>query len=123
MRKPSNDEAGERMVPDGGEMVMIAVDALVGTIAMIVVLFEMIKLSALKPPNWTADAAVKLVPLITTLVAGRPFVGEKLVNLGATKKLVAVEITFVAVLKLCVAPNFDIRTSGPEVTPVGAVTS
>ena len=40
------------------------------------------------PLKVTAVAFVKLPPLITTAIPGKPLVGEKLVSTGATKKLV-----------------------------------
>jgi hypothetical protein len=119
--KLADDWAGEKMVPAGGEMIIGAVDTLLATIARIVVLLEIIKLRAGTLPKATAEAAVKFKPVMTTLVFGRPLVGEKLVIAGATKKFVAEVMTLLEVLKSCVGPNLDIKTRGPEVTEVGAV--
>src|SRR6185437_1560746 len=83
--KVSAESACGRIVPDGANTVILAVDALAGTVTRIVVLLEIVKSGALMPPKFTADAAIKFVPLRTTLVVGRPFVGEKLVSFGATK--------------------------------------
>jgi len=94
------DDAGVNTVPDGDDTTIWAVDALVGTVALIVLLSTTVKPSALALPNATLDAAIKFVPLMTILVFGRPLAGEKLVIAGAAKKLVAVEMTLVAVLKL-----------------------
>ena len=92
------DCACGRIVSGGGEIVIGPVDAFVGRVAIIVVLFEIMKLRALTLPKVTAEIAVKLVPVITTLVYGRPLVGVKLVILGATKKLVAVVMALLTVL-------------------------
>ena len=120
--KLASDWAGEKIVPAGGEIIIGAVDTLLATVARIVVLLEIIKLRAGTPPKATAETAVKFTPVITTFVFGRPLAGEKLVIAGATKKFVAEVMTLLEVLKLCVGPNLDIKTRGPEVTAVGAVT-
>ena len=66
------------------------------------------------PLNLTADAPVKFVPLIVTLVPTGPLVGVKLVIVGAlalTVKLAA----------LVAVPADVVTLSGPVVAPVGTV--
>ena len=122
MWKRAGELLGARMVPGGGKTVMTSLDALVGTAARMVVLLEIVKSEDATLPNMTPAEAVKFTPLITTFVPGRPLAGVKLATLGRTKKFVDVVMTLVAVLKLCVVPSLDINTSGPLVTPAGAVT-
>ena len=66
------------------------------------------------PLNLTADAPVKFVPLIVTLVPTGPLVGVKLVIVGAlalTVKLVA----------LVAVPAGVVTLTGPVVAPAGTV--
>ena len=76
-------------MPDGGDTEIGPVDAFVGTVAWMLVLFKTAKLVALTLPNATAEAPVKFTPVIVTFVFGRPVVGVKLVIPGLTKKFVA----------------------------------
>ncbi|HEU5395778.1 MAG TPA: hypothetical protein VFV81_01330, partial [Verrucomicrobiae bacterium] len=118
-----DDEAGGKTAPDGGETAIMPVETFVATVALMVLLSTMLTNEALTPPNCTAEQPVKFLPVMTMLVSGRPVAGEKLVIAGWTKKFVDVEMTFVAVLKLCVAPSEDSRMIGPVATALGAVTS
>ena len=71
------------------------------------------KLAAV-PLNLTADAPVKFVPLIVTLVPVGPLAGVKLVIVGAlalTVKLVA----------LVAVPPGVVTLTGPVVAPAGTV--
>ena len=66
------------------------------------------------PLNLTADAPVKFVPLIVTLVPTGPLVGVKLVIVGAlalTVKLAA----------LVAVPAGVVTLTGPVVAPAGTV--
>jgi len=54
-----------------------------GTMAAICVAEFTAKLGALTPPNKTAVAPVKLLPVIVTTVPTEPLVGEKLATVGA----------------------------------------
>ena len=65
---------------------MMPVMALVGTLAVIWLGESTVKVEALRLPNWTTDAPVKLVPVRTTLVPVRPLAGEKPVITGGAKK-------------------------------------
>jgi len=72
-----------------------------------------VKLAAV-PLNLTADAPVKFVPLIVTLVPVGPLAGVKLVIVGAlalTVKLVA----------LVAVPPGVVTLTGPVVAPAGTV--
>jgi len=60
------------LVPPGAPTVMGPVVAVPGTTALKVVLFITVKLLAGIPLNSTSVALVKLVPVIITLVPGRP---------------------------------------------------
>ena len=71
------------------------------------------KLVALVPLNWTGVAAVRLVPVITTLVPTGPLIGEKLVIVGA-------EMT-VKMPALVAVPPGVVTTIGPVVAPEGTV--
>ena len=81
--------AGANTAAGGGDTEIKPVDAFVGTVAWILVLFMTVKLAAFTLPNITAEAPVKFIPVITTFVVGPPLGGLKLVIFGATKKLVA----------------------------------
>src|SRR5580765_8387546 len=70
-------------------------------------------LKVLTPPKRTSTAPVKFVPMIVTLVPGRPLVGEKLAMPGVTKKFVALENLFEMVLKFCVGPSDESAINGP----------
>jgi hypothetical protein len=79
--KSSVEVAAGRIVPAGGDTVILPVDAFAGTVTRMLVLLEMVKSLAATPPNEIAEMAVKFVPVSTTFVPGRPFVGEKLLNI------------------------------------------
>ena len=66
------------------------------------------------PLNLTADAPVKFVPLIVTLVPVGPLAGVKLVIVGA----LAVTVKLVA---LVAVPPGAVTLSGPVVAPAGTV--
>jgi hypothetical protein len=59
-------------LPPGAVTVILPVVVLLDTTALRVVLFVTMKLAAGVPLNETALALVKLVPVIITLVPGRP---------------------------------------------------
>ena len=59
-------------VPPGAVTLIFPVVAVFGTTALSVVLFVTIKLSAGVPLNETAEAFVKLVPVMVTRVPGIP---------------------------------------------------
>ena len=71
------------------------------------------KLAAV-PLNLTADAPVKFVPLIVTLVPVGPLAGVKLVIVGA----LAVTVKLVA---LVAVPPGAVTLSEPVVAPAGTV--
>src|SRR5215469_589125 len=102
---------------------MPPVDVFVGTTAPSELLFAMVKLTALTPPKSTEVTPIKFVPEIETFVPGLTDVGVKPVITGCTKKFVALGTTrLLMVLKLRLAPFDERTTSGPVVTPFGAVT-
>jgi len=70
--------------------------------------------AAVIPLNLTADAPVKFVPLIVTLVPVGPLAGVKLVIVGA----LAVTVKLVA---LVAVPPGAVTLSGPVVAPAGTV--
>ena len=74
------DCAADSNVPAGGETVILPVAAPTGTVTRTVVLLETVKSLAFTLPNVIPEIAVKLVPVSTTFVPGRPLVGEKLLN-------------------------------------------
>ena len=68
-------------VPPGVVTLIVPVVALVGTMATICVL-EFTVYTALTPLNFTAEAELKFVPVMVTLLLVAPLVGVKLVMLG-----------------------------------------
>jgi len=82
----------------------------VGTVAWIAVSEITVKLAAL-PLNVTAVAPAKFAPLIITLAPTRPYVGVKLVIVGAAMKLA----------ELAAVPPGVVTLSGPVVAPAGTV--
>ena len=66
------------------------------------------------PLNRTADAPVKLVPLMVTLVPTGPLAGAKLAIVGA------LTVT-VKLLALVAVPPGVVTLSGPVVAPAGTV--
>src|SRR5579871_2825199 len=79
-----------------------------GTIAAMVVLLEMVKLAAARPLNRTPVTLLKLTPLITTFVPGKPCVGVKLEMLGGAMNaalLVAVPPGVVTLMVPVVMPD------------------
>jgi hypothetical protein len=85
MAKLAEENAEERGgVTTGGSTWIFAVDAFVGTTAIMEVLPMLLKLRALALPNITPAAAVKFVPVIVTFVPGRPVEGDMPVITGAT---------------------------------------
>jgi hypothetical protein len=103
---------GLNAVPPGVVTLIGPVVAPAGAVACIVVSEVTVKLAAL-PLNVTAVAPVKLVPLIVTLVPTRPFVGVKLVMIGAG-------ITMKSFVLDAVPPGV-VTLSGPVVAPTGTV--
>src|SRR6266545_5939588 len=97
-------------VPPGVVTLILPVTAPTGTVAVIWVAEFTVKL-ALTPPNRTAVAPVKAVPVIVTAVLVRPLVGENEETVGAalvTVKfvaLVAVPPGVVTVIRPVVAPD------------------
>src|SRR5204863_526112 len=83
-----------------------------GTVAVIAVAELTVKL-ALVPLNSTAEAPVKLVPLMITLVPTGPLPGVKLVIVGG---LIAVNL-----LSLLAALPVLVTLIGPLVAPAGTV--
>jgi hypothetical protein len=81
-----------------------------GTVAWIAASEVTVKLAAL-PLNVTAVAPVKFAPLIITLAPTRPYVGVKLVIVGAAMKLA----------ELAAVPAGVVTLSGPVVAPAGTV--
>src|SRR5438445_5494863 len=78
-------------VPPGVFTLSGPVVAPLGTVAEIEVAEVTVKFVALVPLNRTAEAPVKFVPVICTVVPTEPLVGEKLVIVGGltTVKLLA----------------------------------
>ena len=83
-----------------------------GTVAWIAV-SELTMNVALTPLNVTAVAPVKLVPLMVTLVPTGPLVGAKLVIVGGS--------TTVNALELGAVPPGVATLSGPDLAPAGTV--
>ena len=69
-------------VPPGVVTAIVPVVALVGTVVVICVFESTVKV-VFEPLNFTTDVPLKFVPVITTFVFTLPFVGVKLVMLGA----------------------------------------
>src|SRR5205814_2357754 len=99
-------------VPPGVVTLIGPLVAPAGTVAVIAVAELTVKL-ALVPLNSTAEAPVKLVPLIVTLVPTGPLLGVKLVIVGGliTVKLAA----------LLAVPPGVVTLIGPLVAPAGTV--
>src|SRR5437016_2943895 len=99
-------------VPPGVVTLMVPVVAPVGTVAVICVAELTVKV-AFDPLKFTAEALVKLAPVITTLAPTPPLVGEKLVmeGGGTTVKLVA----------LVAVPPGVVTMIVPVVAPEGTV--
>jgi hypothetical protein len=70
-----------------------------------------VKLAAFTPLNVTAEAALKFLPVIVTVVPAIPLVGVKLVIVGATMKLVA----------LVAVPPGVVTLRAPLVAPAGTL--
>jgi acyl-CoA-binding protein len=85
--------------------------AVVGTVAVICVAELTTKPGAGMLLKLTAEAPVKLVPVMTTVVPAEPLVGVKLVMVGAG----TVKMALVATAPL-------VTRMGPEVAPVGTLT-
>src|SRR3989442_337907 len=83
-----------------------------GTVAVMVVAEFTVKL-ALVPLNRTAEAPVKLVPLMVTLVPTGPLAGVKLVTVGG--------LTTVKLPALLAVPPGVVTLIGPVVAPLGTV--
>lgn len=93
-------------VPVGPVTAMRPVVAPAGTVAVIWVAEFTTKVDA-TPLNVTAVAPVKVVPVMTTLVPGKPLAGENEVTPGAVVKsvaLVAVPAELLTVIRPVVAP-------------------
>lgn len=101
--------AALELVPPGLWTVIGPVVAPNGTMAAMVVLLETVKLVAATPLKRTAVALVKLRPVMTTFVPGKPCAGVKLLMLGAPRNRAAV----VAV------PPGVVTLIGPEMMPAG----
>ena len=82
-----------------------------GAFAPIVVLFVTLKSVDVMPLNKTAEALVKLTPLIWTRVFTAPLVGVKLMMLAGTKKVCA----------LVMEPLVVLTEIGPDVALPGTV--
>jgi hypothetical protein len=91
-------------VPPGVVTVIFPVCVPLATVAEIWVAESTVKSAAALLPNVTADAARKLVPVITTRVPGGPLIGEKPVIVGAAA-VVTVKVLGVAPLLLPVPPG------------------
>jgi hypothetical protein len=102
-------------VPPGVVTLILPVTAPTGTIAVIWVAEFTTKL-ALMPPNRTAVAPVKAVPVIVTAVPVLPLVGEKDVIVGAG----TVTVKFAA---LVAVPPGVVTVIFPVVAPVGTFVS
>jgi hypothetical protein len=98
-------------VPPGVVTLNGPVVAAVGTVVRIDVADITVKLDTPTPLNLTAVTPIKFEPVIVTVAPAGPFVGVKLVIVGATAKLVA----------LVVAPPDVVTVSGPVVAPAGTV--
>jgi hypothetical protein len=140
---PTPPLVGEKLVIEGATTVTVNEDALVavppavvtlivpvvaptGTAAVICVEELTVKLLALVPLNFTADAPVKFAPAMVTLVPTVPLVGEKLLMLGAGVPPVALLRGFTvpvvksaALLSVSVAP-FPARKSEAVADGAGA---
>src|SRR6266403_762979 len=99
-------------VPAGVVTLTRPVVAPAGTVAWIAVA-ELTVNVALTPLNATAEAPVKFVPLIVTLIPTDPLVGAKLAIVGG--------LTTVNQLALVVEPPGVVTRSGPVVAPAGTV--
>jgi hypothetical protein len=102
-------------VPPGVVTLILPVTALTGTVAVICVA-ELITKLARTPPNRTAVAPVKAVPVIVTDVPVRPLVGENEEIVGAG----TVTVKFVA---LVAVPPGAVTVIFPVVAPVGTFVS
>jgi hypothetical protein len=94
-------------VPADVITLIVPVDAVIGTVAVICESLLTAKV-ALVVPIVTFDAPVKLVPVITTLLLGNPIVGAKLDIPGITLNelvLVAVPAALVALILPVTAPD------------------
>jgi len=87
-----------------------------GTVAWIARLLSTVKLTAAAWSNVTFRAPKKFVPVMITFVPARPFVGEKPLITGGTKKFV--EATKELVEDELV-PRGEATVIGPETAPVG----
>ena len=99
-------------VPPGVVTLIGPLVAPAGTVAVIAVAELTVKL-ALVPLNSTAEAPVKLVPLMVTLVPTGPLPGVKLVIVGG---LITVKL-----LALLAVPSEVVTLIGPLETPAGTV--
>src|SRR5436190_17947284 len=99
-------------VPPGVVTLIGPLVAPAGTVAVIAVAELAVKL-ALVPLNSTAEAPVKLVPLMVTLVPTGPLPGLKLVIVGG---LITVKL-----LALLAVPSEVVTLIGPLETPAGTV--
>src|SRR6266480_2841072 len=99
-------------VPPGVVTLIGPLVAPAGTVAVIAVAEFTVKL-ALVPLNSTAEAPLKLVPLIVTLVPTGPLLGVKLVIVGG---LITVKL-----LALLAVPSGVVTLIGPLVAPAGTV--
>jgi len=109
--EPTTKSAALFVVPPGVVTEIFPVVAPEGTVAVILV-EELSENVAETPLNWTAEALLKVVPLITTLVPTGPDPGVKLVIAGGTRKEAALEA----------APAAFVTLIFPVVAPEGTVT-
>ena len=98
--------------PAGASTRIEPVRAPVETLTEIAPLLRTLKLLANAPPNRTAIAPRKFVPVTSTFVPVRPLPGENPVMMGGAKKLVIVVLV----------PEAERTLIGPVDTPAGAST-
>src|SRR5262245_3526737 len=77
-------------VPPGVVTAILPVLVSAGTVAVILMGLLTVKVAAM-PLNVTDEALRKVFPLMITLVPASPEVGEKLVMVGRTRKLLALQ--------------------------------
>src|SRR5438046_4787524 len=99
-------------VPPGVVTLIGPLEAPAGTVVVIAVAELTVKL-ALVPLNSTAEAPVKLVPLMVTLVPTGPLPGVKLEIVGG--------VLNVKLAALLAVPSEVVRMTGPPETPAGTV--
>jgi len=105
--EPTTKSAALLVVPPGVVTEIFPVVAPEGTVAVILVVVLRVKVAE-TPLNFTAEALLKVLPLMVTLVPTGPDPGEKLVIVGGTRKEAELEAAPAALVTLIlpvVAPD------------------